>query len=76
MKVHDFYNVYHDMNKAYGGSESFLLFSRVMPSHNLGFVDPKAKTLDLTISGRDFVIHQSPAILTSHRDEGTTGAGR
>ena len=61
---------------AHGMSETFLLFSQAIPSQNLGFVDPKAKTLDLTIYGRDFLIHQSPTLLTSHRDEGTTGAGK
>ena len=61
---------------AYRMSETFLLFSQAIPSQDLGFVDPKAKTLDLIIGSRDFVIHQSPTLLTSHRGEGTTGAGK
>lgn len=46
-----------------------------IPSQNLGFVDSKATVLDLTIDGRDLTIHQSPTILSSTRDGGTTGAG-
>ncbi|KAI1337419.1 hypothetical protein F5Y15DRAFT_390206 [Xylariaceae sp. FL0016] len=52
--------------------ETFLLFSRDIPSQNLGFVDSQATTLDLTIAGRDFIIHQSPTIL--NRPGSTTGA--
>lgn len=56
-------------------TESFLLFSQQIPSQNLGFVDPKAKILDLTITGRDVRIRQSPGLLVANRKEGTTGAG-
>ncbi|KAH9887157.1 hypothetical protein F4778DRAFT_436295 [Xylariomycetidae sp. FL2044] len=52
--------------------ETFLLFSAEIPSQNLGFVDPHAATLDLTIAGKDYVINQSPGIL--HRPGSTTGA--
>ncbi|KAI1398678.1 hypothetical protein F4819DRAFT_467929 [Hypoxylon fuscum] len=52
--------------------ETFLLFSQHIPSQNLGFVDPQATTLDLSIAGKDFVIHQSPSIL--NRPGSTTGA--
>ncbi|KAI5868590.1 hypothetical protein GGS23DRAFT_38446 [Durotheca rogersii] len=52
--------------------ETFLLFSQAIPSQNLGFVDPRASTLDLSIAGNDYVIHQSPAIL--NRPGSTTGA--
>ena len=55
--------------------EIFLLFSQQIPSQNLGFVDPKAKTLEITVAGRDVTIHQSPGMLESKRKEGTTGAG-
>ena len=54
--------------------ETFLLFSQNLPSQNLGFVDAKATSLDITISGTDFNIIQSPGLLSSNRTEGTTGA--
>ncbi|KAG9238881.1 hypothetical protein BJ875DRAFT_286005 [Amylocarpus encephaloides] len=54
--------------------ESFLLFSQSIPSHDLGFVDSKATLLELAIDGKDLAIHQSPTILSSNRDGGTTGA--
>lgn len=56
-------------------SESFLLFSQSVPSQNLGFIDPKANSLDILVAGKDLIIHQSPAILSSNRKGGTTGAG-
>jgi hypothetical protein len=52
-----------------------LLFSQSIPSQNLGFVDSKATSIDITVGGRDLTIHQSPTILSSTRDGGTTGAG-
>ncbi|KAF7900552.1 uncharacterized protein EAF01_007854 [Botrytis porri] len=54
--------------------EAFLLFSQTIPSQNLGFVDSKATEIDLTINGKDLTIYQSPTILSSNRDGGTTGA--
>ncbi|ESZ90761.1 hypothetical protein SBOR_8853 [Sclerotinia borealis F-4128] len=54
--------------------EAFLLFCQTIPSQNLGFVDSKATELDLTVNGRDLTIYQSPTILSSNRDGGTTGA--
>ncbi|KAI9640709.1 Ribosomal protein lysine methyltransferase [Ciborinia camelliae] len=54
--------------------EAFLLFSQTIPSQNLGFVNSKATEIDLTINGRDLTIYQSPTILSSNRDGGTTGA--
>ncbi|KAM7222769.1 ribosomal lysine N-methyltransferase 5 [Rhypophila decipiens] len=54
--------------------EHFDLFAQQLPSGNLGFIDPKAKTLELTVAGRDLTIHQSPAVLASSRAGGTTGA--
>ncbi|KAF5874352.1 putative diaminohydroxyphosphoribosylamino-pyrimidine deaminase protein [Botrytis fragariae] len=54
--------------------EAFLLFSQTIPSQNLGFVDSKATEIDFTINGRDLTIYQSPTILSSNRDGGTTGA--
>ncbi|KAI0025558.1 hypothetical protein F4780DRAFT_340244 [Xylariomycetidae sp. FL0641] len=52
--------------------ETFVLFSREIPSQDLGFVDPRAPALDFTIAGRDLVIHQSPTVL--RRPGSTTGA--
>lgn len=37
-------------------------------------VDGKATELDITIDGRDFAIKQSPGVLQSKREGGTTGA--
>ncbi|KAK4644289.1 Ribosomal protein lysine methyltransferase [Podospora bellae-mahoneyi] len=54
--------------------ETFELFAQELPSQNLGFVDSKASTVELTIAGRDLTIHQSPGVLSSNRAGGTTGA--
>ncbi|KAL2272620.1 hypothetical protein FJTKL_06285 [Diaporthe vaccinii] len=55
--------------------EAFLLFSQSIPSHNeLGIIDPKASTLELTVNGRDLTVIQSPSVLSSNRAGGTTGA--
>ncbi|KAK4121748.1 hypothetical protein N657DRAFT_682807 [Parathielavia appendiculata] len=55
--------------------ETFELFAQDLPSQNLGFVDNKASSLELTnIAGQDFHITQSPTILSSNRAGGTTGA--
>ncbi|OLN97483.1 Diaminohydroxyphosphoribosylamino-pyrimidine deaminase [Colletotrichum chlorophyti] len=54
--------------------ETFFLFSHDIPSSNLGFIDPKATSLSLTLANRDFTIHQSPTVLSSTREGGTTGA--
>ncbi|KAI1613394.1 hypothetical protein EDD36DRAFT_264115 [Exophiala viscosa] len=54
--------------------ETFLLFSQDIPSNNLGFVDSNLKVIELEIAGRDFVLQQSPGLLTSSRRNGTTGA--
>ena len=52
-----------------------MLFSQSIPSQNLGFIDSKATSINITIGGRDLIVHQSPTILSSTRDGGTTGAG-
>ncbi|KKA31242.1 hypothetical protein TD95_002748 [Thielaviopsis punctulata] len=54
--------------------ETFLLFSETFPSGNLGFIDPHATTIPLTIHSHDLLIHQSPSLLSSTRSRGTTGA--
>ena len=56
-------------------SESFLLFSQAIPSQNLGFVDPKASSLEITVGDQSLDIQQSPSLLSSDRAGGTTGAG-
>ncbi|GKT61983.1 diaminohydroxyphosphoribosylamino-pyrimidine deaminase [Colletotrichum tofieldiae] len=61
-------------NSSHVPSETFFLFSHEIPSSNLGFIDPKATELSLTLAGRDFTIHQSPTVLSSTRAGGTTGA--
>ncbi|KAE8349096.1 hypothetical protein BDV28DRAFT_141942 [Aspergillus coremiiformis] len=54
--------------------ECFLLFAQDIPSANLGFVDSRATSVDVTIHGQDYTIHQSPTLLSSSRAGGTTGA--
>ncbi|RAL11677.1 S-adenosylmethionine-dependent methyltransferase [Aspergillus homomorphus CBS 101889] len=54
--------------------EAFYLFAQDIPSSNLGFVDSRATTVDLTIHNQDYIIHQSPTLLSSSRAGGTTGA--
>ncbi|KAK0641541.1 hypothetical protein B0T16DRAFT_420021 [Cercophora newfieldiana] len=54
--------------------ETYDVFAQSLPSHSLGFIDPKASALELTIAGRDLTIHQSPGVLSSNRSGGTTGA--
>jgi hypothetical protein len=52
-----------------------VLFSQEIPTGNLGFVDSRATTVDVTICGEEYSIHQSPTLLSSSRAGGTTGAG-
>ncbi|KAL4979811.1 hypothetical protein BDW66DRAFT_126114 [Aspergillus desertorum] len=54
--------------------ESFVLFSQDIPSSNLGYVDSRASTVEVTIHDREYTIHQSPTLLSSARAGGTTGA--
>ena len=54
--------------------ETFLLFSRQNSSQDLGIVDAKATTLSITVCGRELNIRQSPTLLSSDREGGTTGA--
>lgn len=54
--------------------ETFLLFSQPAVNQNLGFIDSKATTLELTVGNRDLSIVQSPGLLSSSRQQGTTGA--
>ncbi|KAL2691971.1 hypothetical protein Neosp_002366 [[Neocosmospora] mangrovei] len=54
--------------------ETFILYSQPIPSLDLGFIDPRAASVDVSVAGHDFTIHQSPAVLSSSRAGGTTGA--
>ncbi|KAK3182325.1 Ribosomal protein lysine methyltransferase [Lecanicillium sp. MT-2017a] len=54
--------------------ETFLLYAQPIPSSNLGFIDPKSPSVDVTVAGRSLTIHQSPGVLASDRAGGTTGA--
>ncbi|KAJ5176138.1 uncharacterized protein N7482_002015 [Penicillium canariense] len=54
--------------------EAFLLFSQDISTGNLGFVDSHAASVDVTIRGNEYTIHQSPSLLSSSRAGGTTGA--
>ncbi|KAJ5608040.1 hypothetical protein N7537_004659 [Penicillium hordei] len=55
--------------------ESFLLFAQDIPSNNLGMLNPRAPSVEISINGNEYTIHQSPSLLSSHRAGGTTGAG-
>ncbi|OQD81854.1 hypothetical protein PENANT_c025G01351 [Penicillium antarcticum] len=54
--------------------ESFLLFAQDIPTNNLGMIDSRAQSVELTIHGNEYTINQSPALLSGHRAGGTTGA--
>ncbi|KAH9821465.1 Diaminohydroxyphosphoribosylamino-pyrimidine deaminase [Teratosphaeria destructans] len=54
--------------------ETFDIFSQDRQLDGLGMLDPKASEIDITVAGRDFTIKQSPGILNSSSDSGTTGA--
>ncbi|KAJ5172567.1 hypothetical protein N7492_005160 [Penicillium capsulatum] len=54
--------------------EAFLLFSQDIPTGNLGFLDSRAASVEVTIRDDEFAIHQSPTLLSSARAGGTTGA--
>ena len=56
-------------------AETFLLYAQPIPSSNLGFIDPKASSVDVDVAGKTFTVHQSPGVLASDRAGGTTGAG-
>ncbi|KAK4554522.1 Ribosomal protein lysine methyltransferase [Recurvomyces mirabilis] len=54
--------------------ETFDLFSQTAALQNLGMIDAKAETLEITIGAKDYTIAQSPGLLQSSREQGTTGA--
>ncbi|CUS09528.1 unnamed protein product [Tuber aestivum] len=55
--------------------ESVTLFATKPPSKDLGFLNPKSPSVEITIGSQDLTILQSPSVLSSSRDGGTTGAG-
>ncbi|EPS40011.1 hypothetical protein H072_6185 [Dactylellina haptotyla CBS 200.50] len=54
--------------------ECFLLFSNKPNNRDLGFVSRTESTVSVAINSQDFTIHQSPSLLASTREAGTTGA--
>ena len=58
-----------------GDEETFELFSRYRGFSSLGMVAKGAVKVDISIGDQDFSITQSPGLLTSNRQDGTTGAG-
>ena len=54
--------------------EIFSLFTQIIPSQNLGFVDPTATSVQVDIDGHDYELIQSPGLLSAARKGGTTGA--
>ncbi|EPQ66935.1 Bgt-4406 [Blumeria graminis f. sp. tritici] len=63
-----------DPEEALVHAEVFLLFCQNLPSRDLGFVDSRATLLEVAVGNRNFSIHQSPSVLRSDCDGGTTGA--
>ena len=51
-----------------------MLFTSPIPSSNLGFIDSKAKDIEISVNGQDLFIQQSPGLLTADLAGGTTGA--
>jgi hypothetical protein len=54
--------------------ETFLVFSQDIPSANLGFIDRTSCSIDVAVGSHEFTIAQSPGLLRSNADTGTTGA--
>ncbi|KAF8477177.1 hypothetical protein BDZ91DRAFT_14884 [Kalaharituber pfeilii] len=52
----------------------FPLFAHRPPPKSLGFIDRKSTILSVTVNDREFKINQSPTLLGSQRERGTTGA--
>lgn len=55
--------------------ESFHIFTQETPTSNLGFIDAHASSIEISIHEKDYEILQSPGLLSSKREGGTTGAG-
>jgi hypothetical protein len=54
--------------------ETYDLFSQPQNAQDLGMLDPAARAVEVTIAGHEYSILQSPGILQSDRQGGTTGA--
>ena len=54
--------------------EIFSLFSQLIPSQNLGFVDSAATSVHVDVAGHEYELIQSPGLLNAARKGGTTGA--
>lgn len=39
-------------------------------------LNPRAPSVEISINGNEYTVHQSPSLLSSHRAGGTTGAGK
>lgn len=63
-----------DFLTVFVSSETYDLFSRDLPQRNLGMIDDRANVLDIEVAGHQYEIRQSPGLLTSSNNEGTTGA--
>ena len=46
----------------------------MFPSDDLGFVDAKAESIEVELAGHVYTLRQSPGLLASTREGGTTGA--
>ena len=55
-------------------AETFLLLSQEVPAQTLGIIDKAAANLEVNVHKQTFDIQQSPALLCSGREAGTTGA--
>ncbi|RDA95223.1 hypothetical protein CP533_1838 [Ophiocordyceps camponoti-saundersi (nom. inval.)] len=55
--------------------ETFLLYAQQPLSwRDLGFVDPKAGSVQVMVGNLEVTLYQSPSLLASDREAGTTGA--
>ncbi|KAG0636402.1 hypothetical protein HOY80DRAFT_1054623 [Tuber brumale] len=71
MPLSTFLPLLHEIHDTY--EESIALFATKPPSKDLGFLDRKSPSVNITIGARDLTIQQSPSVLSSSRGE-TTGA--
>jgi len=72
MPLSTFLPLLHEIHDTY--EESITLFATKPPSKDLGFLDPKSLSVNITIGARDLTIQQSPSVLSSPRGGETTGA--
>ncbi|KAG0132629.1 hypothetical protein HOY82DRAFT_669419 [Tuber indicum] len=65
MPLSTFLPLLHEIHDTY--EESITLFATKPPSKDLGFLDPKSPSVNITIGARDLTIQQSPSVLSSPR---------